>query len=221
MGRERAGPGQSPSTSRWDPCPADSSLPPLLQLLSPIPPPPTELLGSAPTGKKNAQFVMSCPAVNLPLPSHREDLLSSIYLFATWTMEGLRPAELFIITPPTIQPPPTPAAPAEELQVSAGINPCGAPGSLEKGQPLPGRQPARAAAGAGRSPVLGSHGKSPPSTKREQREKPADNHRSGKLIVPLRGCLARGKNGAVQPPREFRRGGGPRAWHSHCGHGDT
>lgn len=91
--------------------------------------------------------------------------------------------------------------------MSAGINPCGAPGSLEKARPLPGRQPARAATRAGRSPVLGSHGKSPPSTKREQRERPADNHRSGKLIVPLWGCLAGGKNGAVQPPREFGGGG--------------
>lgn len=137
MVREAAGPGQSPSASRWDPRPADFSLPPLVQPLSPIPPPHTELLGSAPAGKKNAQFVMSCPAVNLPLPSHREDLLSSIYLFATWTMEGPRPAELFIITPPTIPPllrvpPPQPAAPAVELQVSAGINPCGDPGSLER-----------------------------------------------------------------------------------------
>lgn len=109
-------------------------LPPLLQLLSLIPPPHTKLLGSAPTGKKNAQFVMSCPAVNLLLPSHRKDLLSSIYLFATRTMDGPRPAELFIIMPPTIPPSlclPQPAAPAEKLQVSAGIKQCRDPSSLE------------------------------------------------------------------------------------------
>lgn len=118
-----------------------------LQSSIPIPPPPRprshRAVGIGPRGrkkkkkkKKTAQFVMSCPAVNLPLPSHREDLLSSIYLFATWTMEGPRPAELFIIKPPTIPSPPAlplqPAAPAE-LQVSAGINPCLAPGPIEKG----------------------------------------------------------------------------------------
>lgn len=54
--------------------------------------------------KKNAQFVMSCPAVNLPSVSHGEDLLSPIYLFATWTIEGPRPAEFSIIKPPTISP---------------------------------------------------------------------------------------------------------------------
>ena len=138
MGREAASRGQSPSTSRWDPRPADFFLPPSPPSAAlPHPSPSHRAAGIGPhRKKKTAQFVMSCPAVNLPLPSHREDLLSSIYLFATWTMEGPRPAELFIITPPTIPPhrapPPQPAAPAEELQVSAGINPCGAPGSLER-----------------------------------------------------------------------------------------
>lgn len=43
------------------------------------------LIGSI-SPPKSVQFVMSCPAVNLPWRSHREDLLSPIYLFATLTM---------------------------------------------------------------------------------------------------------------------------------------
>lgn len=113
VGREVVGLGQSLSTA-VGPSPSQF-LPPLLQLFSLIPPPHSKLLGSAPAGKKNAQFVMSCPAVNLPLPSHRKDLLSSIYLFATRTMDGPRPAELFIIMPPTIPPPHT--SPSQQHQL--------------------------------------------------------------------------------------------------------
>lgn len=129
VGREVASlhkaPPQADGTLAWliAPSPPSSALPPSLPLTLSRWDQPLQ-------GKKPSQFVMSCPAVNLPLPSHREDSLSSIYLFATRTMEGPRPAELFIITPPTLPPPaclPQPAAPAEELQVSAGINQHGAP----------------------------------------------------------------------------------------------
>lgn len=121
VGRETAGLGQSPSASRWDPCPAAFSLPPFHQ---PSPPslPLTLSCWDRPRRKKTAQFVMSCPAVNLPLPSHREDLLSSIYLFATRTMEGPRPAELFIITPPTIPPSTPPLRPAAPRRGAAGVS---------------------------------------------------------------------------------------------------
>lgn len=170
-------------------------LPPLHQLLSLIPPPHTKLLGSAPAGKKNAQFVMSCPAVNLP--SHRKALLSSIYLFATRTMDGPRPAEPFIIMPPTIPPPRT--SPGQQPQLrscrcqraltSAGIPaPFKALDTTKKGtvkdcgqgweDPLTGRVPG-----------LGLCEKT--CTKREWRERPNDNHHSGKFILPLWGCLDR------------------------------
>lgn len=79
---------------------------------------------------------MSCPAVNLPSVSHGEDLLSPIYLFATWTIAGPRPAEFSIIKPPTISPhpapPPTPMSTTlAVLQVSLGINPGLNSGSAE------------------------------------------------------------------------------------------
>lgn len=82
--------------------------------LSQLPPPSLSLILPArcckdQSPKKNAQFVMSCPAVNLPSVSHGEDLLSPIYLFATWTIEGPRPAEFSIIKPPTISPHPHPS----------------------------------------------------------------------------------------------------------------
>lgn len=158
---------------------------------------------------------MSCPAVNLPLPSHREDLLSSIYLFATWTMEGPRPAELFIIKPPTIPSPPPPplplqpAAPAE-LQVSAGINPCLAPSPIE-------RAPLGRDAGAGGSLGLDARGRL--RTKRKQRKRPSDNHRSGKLIALLWGLLVGEQPGEEWgcPATQRVSGGG----HSRCGPRDT
>lgn len=87
--------------------------------LSRLPPPSLILPASCckdQSPKKNAQFVMSCPAVNLPSVSHGEDLLSPIYLFATWTIEGPRPAEFSIIKPPTISPitPPLPPPPCQQ-----------------------------------------------------------------------------------------------------------
>lgn len=132
---------------------------------------------------------MSCPAVNLPSVSHGEDLLSPIYLFATWTIEGPRPAEFSIIKPPTIfpttpsPPPPPMSTTLGNLQVSLGINPRLNSGSAEpEGR---GRREAREGGG--------SDGEVP-----SQRGRPGDglahNHPSGKLTV-----LRLGEGRRVQP----------------------
>lgn len=196
--------GQSLSTA-VGPSPSQF-LPPLLQLFSLIPPPHSKLLGSAPAGKKNAQFVMSCPAVNLPLPSHRKDLLSSIYLFATQTMDGPRPAELFIIMPPTIPPPHT--SPSQQHQLRScrcqwALTSAGIPAPLKaldttrkatvKGCGQGWEDPL-----TGRMPGLGSCEKT--RTKREWRERLNDNHCSGKFILPLWGMLRQGRTDLSSHP---------------------
>lgn len=188
-------------------------LPPLLQLLSLIPPPHTKLLGSAPAGKKNAQFVMSCPAVNLPLPSHRRDLLSSIYLFATRTMDGPRPAELFIIMPPTIPPPC--ASPSQQHQLRScrchqALTSAGIPAPLKALDTMKKATVKGCGQGwedplTGRMPGLGSCEKT--HNKEGEERKANDNHHSGKFILPLWGCWD-GKKRCVQPHRQFL--GGPR-----------
>lgn len=150
--------------------------------LSPVPLPLSLILPAScskdQSPKKNAQFVMSCPAVNLPSVSHGEDLLSPIYLFATWTIEGPRPAEFSIIKPPTISPiapspPPTPMSTTlANLQVSLGINP-----RLNSGSAEPeGRGRGEARDGGGSDGEVFS-----------QRGRPWDgrahNHPSGKLTA--------------------------------------
>lgn len=105
--------------------------------------------------------------------------------------------------------------------MSAGINPCGAPDSLER--------PGRRRGGSRRGPQPGLGG----PQGRAHVESPAQRGSGGKgqtiTIAPeslsccfALGMLGQGENGAVQPPREFGGSeGGDQAWHSHCGPGDT
>lgn len=68
----------------------------------------------------------------------------------------------------------------------------------------------------GRTPRLSSCEKT--HTKRERRERPNDNHRSGKFILLLWGCLDREEQ--ISPATQtFPRG--TKDWHSHHGPGDT
>lgn len=143
---------------------------------------------------------MSCPAVNLPLPSHREDLLSSIYLFATRTMEGPRPAELFIITPPTI---PQPAASPKSCRCQRALTRAGLPA------PVKGLAAAGAAGSPGQRGPRGSEVPGAGLTWKAPHKggavggRPDDSHRPGKLILPLWGCLARASAGPSSHPESL------------------